>query len=148
MDIKKLRKDSAGIASGLWVAIPQLGNLRLKVRGWNAREVARFRTSLERAAWTDPANLEESGSELLFDVSYSITARVLLEKVLVGWDGLEDDGEAVPYSYELATQLLTDPDFEDFQNACAWASQQVSIGNGKRDEELVGNSDEPSAGPV
>ena len=62
-------------------------------------------------------------NRLDYDEGERITNWLLLNTCLIDWDGLQDDdGNAIPYSKEMAEKLLTDPDFRKFRDAVMTAS--------------------------
>lgn len=70
-----------------------------------------------------------------------IMARAMADAILLDWRGLTGaDDQPEPYTKELATQLLTNPDFRPFQEAVSWAANVVQDARAERTEEAVGNS--------
>lgn len=138
MDIKKIRKNLDAIAKGVWVDnIPNAGGLQLLVRGMNAPEVREFRASLERAA--PPEHRRRDGS-ITQEHALSILSETLLEKVLLDWEGLKDDGNEVKYNKALAKEWLTNPEYEDFGDAVVWAANFVDRSRKTEEEAAKGNS--------
>lgn len=137
MDFNALKRDSAAIAAGVWVSdIPEMGDLRLKVRGLSSPVATALRQRKERAA---PKTDRDRAGRLKPEASVRVTAEVLLEVVLIDWDGLTDNGKPVPYSREVAEKLLTDPDFLPFADAVAWAATVVDRGEAEKAEDAAGN---------
>lgn len=137
MDIKNLKRDLAASQEGQWVGdIPEMGQLRLKVRGDNGARVAEVRTRKIRAVSRDKR--DRSGNPI-FSELLRITAELLHEEILLDWDGLTDGGKPVKYDADLAKEWLTNPEYQDFAEAVAWASKVVANGNDRTAEEVEGN---------
>lgn len=138
MDIEDIKKDSSLIEAGTWVdRIPNMGDLRLRVRGMGSKQAINHRSSLERAV--DKKGRSRDGS-LKLSVSMDIAIQVLLNVCLLEWDGLKQKGKPVEYSKELAALWLTDPNYRNFADAVAWAAGVVDRGSADSEEELTGNS--------
>lgn len=115
MKLSELKIDSAKAEQGAWIGdIPDLGNLRLKVRGLGNSDARRLRLKLIRAL---PKASREDPKE-----QDKINARILAEAVLLGWENLE--GEV--YSKERAFEILSDPDLAPFADGVAWAAGKVA----------------------
>lgn len=144
MELKSLVRDRALVESGQWVEdIPNMGDLRLKVRGMSAEEAISYRASLERAV---PRNERLRDGNLKPDAAYRVLCQVLLEKVLINWDGITDDGKPVPYSKETAKAWFENREMAPFHDAVVWASQVVDFGYDQVKGELEGNSQASSDG--
>lgn len=137
MEIKDLKKNSAAISAGEWVSnIPDMGDLRLKVRGLSSPVVSTLRARKERSV---PRNERNRDGSLRQSTARRISSEILAEAVLMDWEGITENGKAVPYNKELATKWLTDLDFQDFADAVAWSSMLVDRGVSDETEELAGN---------
>lgn len=130
MDIKSTKKDSSIAEGGSWEKdLPGMGDLELKVRSANSRIV---RNALNEKIGNDPAAQEPENRE-------RITAEVYAEAVLLDWKNLTDGGEPVPFSQELATKWLVDPDYDDFYQAVETASLRVATKAKQAMEKLAKN---------
>lgn len=137
MDIQSLKKDVAASTEGQWVGdIPEMGDLRLRVRGENSPKVAALRARKLRAV---PKDKRGRDGMPVFSEMLRVTAEVLHEVVLLGWDGLTNGGKPVKFDADLAREWLTNPDFQEFADAVAWASKVVANGDAERVEDLAGN---------
>lgn len=126
MDIQSLKKNSAAIAEGQWIDdIPNMGDLRLKVRGASSTYVVGVRARKQRAV---PRNERMRDGSLTPETTIRIETEVLHEAVLLDWDGLTDGGKPVKYDQTLAREWLTNPDFRDFADAVVWASHVADRG--------------------
>jgi hypothetical protein len=137
--LKSLKIDSAAVEGGRWVEqIPGAGNLRLRVRGVGN---AAYRALMDKLVDAVPREKRLRG----LDVADRdrITAECFVETILLDWDNLyADDAETekVPYSKELASQLLTDPDYIRFYDAVQWAANLVANDSEADLKEAEGNS--------
>lgn len=137
MDIQNLKRDTAAATEGQWVEdIPEMGDLRLKVRGENSPKVAALRARKLRAVAKDKRGRDGMP---VFSEMMRVTAEVLHEVILLDWDGLTNGGKPVKFDADLAREWLTNPDFQDFADAVAWASRVVANGDAERVEDIAGN---------
>lgn len=137
MDLSNIKRDASQIEAGQWVEdIPNMGDLRLRVRGLSSPLVVAVRSRKERRA----TNREkESDGTLRPDVAMRIFGETLHEAVLLDWSGMTDNDEPVPYSKELALQFLTDPDYQPFADAVTWAAQYVDRASRGTKDDLSKN---------
>lgn len=132
MDVSSLKKNSKAIRAGQWIKdIPQMGDLRLRVRGLNSPEVIECRAQKERAI---PLADRRRDGTIKTEDGMRIMSQVLFEAVLLDWDGLTQDGKPLPYNKDLAEVWLTDPDYMAFADAVAWSAQMVDRGMGEIEE--------------
>ncbi|APX83978.1 hypothetical protein BV511_04135 [Methylorubrum extorquens] len=138
MKLSSLKVDAAAIEDGEWIGnIPEMGDLEVRVRGLNNAKYRRLQTTLIDAV----PRAKRQGGRLDPDEQDRITASCLNATVLLDWRGLEgEDGQPVPYSKDLATDLLTKPEFRRFREAVIWAASQVGEERAAADEDDAGNS--------
>lgn len=138
MKLSSLKVDAAAIEDGEWIGnIPEMGDLEVRVRGLNNAKYRRLQTTLIDAV----PRAKRQGGRLDPDEQDRITASCLTATVLLDWRGLEgEDGQPVPYSKDLATDLLSKPEFRRFREAVIWAAAQVGEERAAADEEDAGNS--------
>lgn len=124
MKLKDAKVDTERAEAGAWVEnIPDMEGLRLKVRGANNRDWRRLQTKLIQAV---PRKRRMSGN-LDPDDSDNITNHCLLNTCLLDWEGLEDDEDKpLPYSKEMATKFMTDPDYRRIRDAVSWAANKIA----------------------
>ena len=141
MEIKDLKRNSGMIAKGQWIGeIPDMGDLRLLVRGLTSPSVSALRAQKERSV---PRKHRQRDGSLKMETALRISSELLHEVVLLDWDGITMDGKPVKYDATLAKEWLTDPDYQDFANAVAWAAMVADRGEEETTAELVGNSSKP-----
>ncbi|ACL59903.1 hypothetical protein [Methylobacterium nodulans] len=125
MKLKAFKTNSALLEQGRWVDdIPESGNLRLRVRGLGNVD---YRTLLDRLVDAIPREKRLRGIDPR--ERDRVTGEAMAQTILLDWDNLyEDDAEQVkiPYSPELAKELLTNPDYARFYRAVLWAANLVA----------------------
>lgn len=137
MDIKSIKRDPKKIDDGQWVSdIPDMGDLRLKVRGMSAVTVRDTRSKLERAV---PKEHRRRDGSLTAAAGMSVLGQTAFEAILQDWDGLTEDGKPIPYTRALAKEWLTNPEFEAFLDAVVWAANVVDRGQADLTEEVAEN---------
>lgn len=143
MEISSLKRDSSKIRAGQWISdIPGMGDLRLKVRGMTSQDYIQTLNRKQRAV---PRNQRERDGSLKLEDALRTQGEAMHEAVLIDWDGLTNDGEAVPYDSDIALTWLLESDYQHFADAVVWAAQVVDRGRAEVEEELSGNS-KPSRG--
>ncbi|MCK9513520.1 MAG: hypothetical protein M0R28_20160 [Pigmentiphaga sp.] len=141
MDIESIAIDPGLIEGGQWVGdIPEMGDLRVRVRGLTSPQAVALRNRLLRAL---PKKDRESDGSPTQEAAMRVGGRVLLEAVLLEWDGITSGGKPVPFSKKQAEIWLTDPRYRNFGDAVAWAAQIVDKGRAEITEEIAGNSPAP-----
>ncbi len=123
MRLADMKVDSNAIENGVWIGnIPDMGSLRLKVRGVGNAAHQAEQTKLYAAT----PRSEKTGGRLSPAASDRIMAHCLAKATLLDWEGIEgDDGQPLPYSPETALTLLSDPAYRVLRDAVLWASGQV-----------------------
>jgi hypothetical protein len=97
---------------GRWVSIGK--GARIKVaRSGNAEAQKYFEHLYEPYAEAARKNMLEKS------VVEDITRKVIAHKILVDWEGIEEDGEPVPYSPEKAEEYLHSDNFMEFVLSCS-----------------------------
>ena len=141
MKLNALKVNSVRAQQGAWVSdIPNMDDLRLKVRGFTNTDYSAFMAKQVAAV---PRDQREGGRR---DGAPSMAARDALmirginECILLDWSGLTDEaGEPIPYSKETAAKLMSDPDFRPFLDAIAWAAGEVEAIESDRVEAIAPN---------
>lgn len=137
MEIKDLFVSHKTVESGAWVGdIPDLGEVRLKVRGLRSPQ---YREALERETRKVPRKMQDSNGAPLLSERLRIASKLMHEVVLLDWDGLTNEGKPVPYDKALAKEWCTNPDYGHFAEAVAYAASKVDQGRADTEEEVAGN---------
>ncbi|MGD9879112.1 MAG: hypothetical protein AB7U95_03150 [Reyranella sp.] len=121
MELGEQRVDPKLREEGAWVSdIPEMGDLRLKVRGANNKAWEKRQDALIAAV---PRKMRIKGLDP--SERRRINAICCRDHGLIDWENLNIDGVAVPYSKEKANELLTDPQWAMFHDAAIWACNVV-----------------------
>lgn len=137
MDISNLKKSTDKVEAGEWVSdIPQMGELRLRVRGLGSETYKQVFSRKQRAVVK--ADRERDGS-IKEEVLHRIRGEALHETILLEWDGLTADGKCYAFDKDVALTWLTDPEFEDFHFATLYAAGVVGKERSDRTEKLAKN---------
>lgn len=141
MKLKEIKIDSAKADVGAWVGdIPEMGDLRLKVRGTGNAD---YRRRQQRLVDALPRQFKVGG-RVDPDKMDEITTTCLVDDILLDWEGIEDDtGKALPFSKEQARTMLEDPDLRRFRDAVVWAAGVVAETEAATGEDNAGNSPKP-----
>ena len=144
MKMSELSVDVDRQENGAWVDdIPEMEGLRLKVRGSNNADWRRLQARLVDAV----PRKKRMGGRLDPDEQDRIMSSCLLNCCLLDWDGLEDsDNKPIPYSKDMAKQLLTEPQYRRFRDGVVWAASVVAENAALDQEEIAGNLLKLSAG--
>lgn len=143
MKLNEMTIDANRVEQGAWVDdIPEMGDLRLKVRGFGNSD---FRKMQGRLYDAEPRQ-NKVGGRLAPERQDFITARCMLHTILIDWDNVEDANGKVPYSRELAETMLTDPKYRRFRDAVSYAATVVAETSELDQKDSSGNSETPSSG--
>lgn len=123
MKLSNVSIDGVQFETGEWVdTIPEMDDLRLKVRGIGNGDWRRLASKLNAAVPRD----KKRGNIVDPETQDVILSTLLLDTCLLDWDGVtEDDDTVIPYSKAKATMLLTNPDFRRFRDAVLYAASLV-----------------------
>lgn len=143
MKLSALKIDAEKLEQGAWVGnIPELEGVRFKVRGLGNTDFKRLQNRLIMAI---PRKNRRNG--LSVEDQTRIESRCVVDTILLDWDGLEDDdGRAMPFSKELAADLLADPDMARLREGILYAAAIVAEQDAEDEEAVEGNSATASAG--
>lgn len=123
MKLSDLASDPVATEQGEWVdTIPEMGDLRLKVRGVGNADWRRIQTKLIDAV----PRSKRAGARIDPEEIDRITTVCLHQACLLDWQNLSgDDGKPLPYSRDLALELLSKPEYRKFREAVVWAATVV-----------------------
>lgn len=123
MDITALRVNADTIENGDWVGdIPEMGGLRLRVRGISSRAYQDYVMSRVKVV---PRGQRDRAGNPLPAILKGIIDDAVHETILLDWEGVTAGEETVPYSRETAHAYLHDPDLRVFRAAVDWAAGVV-----------------------
>lgn len=110
MDINDLETPEAvvrKIEGGTWIdEIPEFPGLRLRVRG---SESKLFKAELASILQEVPRKERDRNGRPTHDAYMKAQSVAAAKCLLLEWDGLESNGEPVPYDQQLAKKLITHP---------------------------------------
>lgn len=130
-DLKKIETDLALEVSGAWTQ--DLGSgLKLKVARFGNKNFNREITAAAKNRTDAFGNLE-----LEDDVAGEVFAQILANTVLLDWEGLEEDGEPVPYSKETAARILLQ--YPEFMRLVQAQAKRLDLFRTQRIEDAAGN---------
>jgi hypothetical protein len=74
------------------------------------------------------------------DFEYREVGKMLAKAVLLDWKGLiDDDGKEIPYSMDVALELLTNPEYRRFREFVNIAADDEAHFQDEIDEEAIKN---------
>jgi hypothetical protein len=127
MSLSKTRKQQTRALNGAWVSDDKHGfeGVRFKVRGRYNPDAKSLEARLGAAV---PKDKKLQNGFLLPEESDRIVTELLIETILVDWDGVREDDEApaIPYSKEEARKLLSDPLLRPFRDSALLAALVVA----------------------
>lgn len=137
MKLGEFKVDAAKVEHGAWVDnIPEMEGLRLLVRGANNVQWRKLQRRLMDAV----PRKKRIGGRLDPDEEDRITSTCLHQACLEGWEGLQnDDGTPLPYSKEVAHDLLFKPEFRRFRDGVLWAATVVGEERETEKDDIVKN---------
>lgn len=137
MKLSEVKIDVERQEQGGWVDnIPEMGDVRLKVRGINNADWRRMQAKLFEAV----PRAKKPGGRIDPDEQDRITTQLLGATVLLDWSGIEnEDGSALTYSSAVASKMLADPEMRRFRDAVVWAATQVAERQSEDRKDIVGN---------
>jgi hypothetical protein len=138
MKLGHAKIDNAKVEQGAWVDnIPEMGDLRLKVRGIGNSDYRRLASQLVEAT---PRQFKKAGRIIDTAKLDEINVTCLVDTVLIDWDGLEgDDGKPLKFDKAAAKTILLNPDYRPFRDAVVWAATVASEEAMASTEEAAGN---------
>ncbi|HEX2554251.1 MAG TPA: hypothetical protein VHL98_11145 [Microvirga sp.] len=137
MKLNDITVDAVKIEAGAWIGdIPEMGDLRLHVRGINNADYRRMQTKLLDAV----PRAKRQGGRVDPDEQDRVTNQCLVATVLLGWENFEDQDGSIPFSREKARELLSDPRYRRFRDAVIWAAVAVGEAQAADLEADQGNS--------
>ena len=131
MDIRKAyATNPIAENEGVWVELGEGAKIKV-ARSGNAANRRKLAKLMERhRAVLRSRNLPE-------DVLERIMIEVMAETILVGWDGIDEDGQPLPYTVENADRLLTT--YRDFRDQVSAIANDINLFRAESEAEAVKN---------
>jgi hypothetical protein len=138
MKLSAVAIDPVAHEEGEWVDnIPEMGDLRLKVRGFGNSDWRRHASKLSAAV---PREKKRGGIVDDPQEIDRINTSCLVNACLLDWSGLSDDADQpLPYSKAKAAELLNDPSLRRLRDAVLWAASTVGEQLAASKEAIAGN---------
>ncbi|MCU0732551.1 MAG: hypothetical protein MUE84_13330 [Hyphomonas sp.] len=136
MDLLTLKRDLPSIDGGRWVdkaELPDLGDTRLKVKGYSSRAVQDAHAARQRALSGDDLDKGKPTAE-----ASERLGLMILQDVLVDAEGFTSGGK--PLGVDAIRDALADPAFDPLAKLVMRASMIVDATRAARAEDLRGNS--------
>ncbi len=120
MDLRSIKTDVKNEEDGAWISIDK--TTKLKIARWNNKKFRNMRESLSAPYMTK----SKKNSGLISDEdAEDILNTVISETILMGFDGLELDGEKIEYSVENAKKLICDQSLKEFRELVVELSTDI-----------------------
>lgn len=139
-DITKDFTDAGLVSEGIWVEF--FGGARLKIASTDS---PKYKAHLSRLAQKNKVRLDTTNEETILLVQ-AITCESLAKYVLLGWEGIVENGEPVVYSRDKAYEyLMASSKLRDFVQAEADRTSNFQTVTA---EEVGKPSPGPSSGAI
>jgi hypothetical protein len=137
MKLSQVTIDASAHEQGQWIDdIPEMGDLRLRVRGIGNADWKRHASKLASAIPRE----KKRGGIIDPEAQDSIATTCLINACLIDWDGLtDDDDKPIAYSKAKAKELLEDPALRRFRDAVLWAANMAGDSTAAKKEDVAGN---------
>lgn len=123
MDINYLARDIKAREVGEWVDnLEGLHGVKLKVKGLTSDAFTKYYADRVKDI---PLWERETNGNIKGETAVKIFQDGLSEVILIDWEGLESNGEPLPYTKELAKSYIDNPAFEVFRDAITLAAKIV-----------------------
>lgn len=138
MDIKTLSTNIAAVEGGQWVdGLPEMGDLRLKVRGMDS---VAYREAVAMALRRAPQKDRGKDGIVKMEMSERIAGEMLAEHILLDWQNMTVGGTPQPYDKSLAVKFLTDNAYAAFRYMVAGCASVVDREARVTEDAILGNS--------
>lgn len=128
--------DSKTVEEGQWVKLRD--DIEVQVRSIRSEQVRKVR---QRAQRKYERLLPSQKWRFTPEQEDKIAEEVIVDAVLINWRNIEDEnGRPLPYSRELARQLVTDPEMVVFREDIMTAAGLDETFRRELAEEIAGNS--------
>lgn len=127
------------IDNGEWMEVDEAPGLELLVTGMQADGARKAMKALQVKA-----RAQSRGKALTEDQYSNITKEVLIEHVLKGWRGLQNNGEELPYSKDMARKFIMSRGGDRFTMMVLSAAQRLDD-NANSFVEQVGKHSPPAS---
>lgn len=135
MEVSAIKARSAALEGGHWVGgLPGFPGVRLLVRSSASPTIRNAVAKALRDAAPEQKNADGTITEA---AANDIDLNVFSSLGLLGWDGLTDGGEAIPFEAEAALDLMREA--WQFRDAVSFAMRKVAIDYEAQTSAIEGN---------
>lgn len=135
MKLNSLKVDVAKETDGIWKPLDIDENVMVKVRSIDCPQHQRRVRKYASKNWR-----QMQSGKIDPVVEWAETGKALAETVLLDWKGiLDDDGNEIPYSLGLATELMTKREWKEFRKAVSRVAEDEANFQAAVEAEAVKN---------
>lgn len=145
MDLGKIKVNPKAIEDGVWIRLDDKTKV-LIARGGNPNYLvkleelnSKYKTKMGRSP-SRQLSAEDRKAGLL------MVKEAMCGTILLGWEGMEENGKDIPYTPENALRVMTDPKYIDFQELVGNLSQERENFRDEDVQEDMGKSETGSRG--
>lgn len=132
MDLNQVKVDADKARNGAWIDVDDTTRLLIARAGGQ-----NFRRTMQKYLLE---HREDIANDSFSDDAYrNLLAEIMADCVLLGWEGLTENGEPIEYSKEKAAALLSDPDYEDFFEIVSSYAENIENFRERIDKESEAN---------
>lgn len=140
IDLKKIKEqyatDLKAETEGVWFPLAMFNGVKVKV----ARAGNPNYKKVLRKLYKPYTKTMRKGVDLAPEVEERIQTDLLVDTLLLDWRGMPgENGEEVPFSKDLARELVTDPELKELREEIIGYSEEFEAFQAREDEELEGN---------
>lgn len=130
MDLKKFKTNQQSEQEGVWVPLDK-GTKVLIARTGNPRYKEYLRNKLS------PYRLQLKTNSMDEEVAQRIIIETLAKTILLDWEGIQENGETIPYNYANAVDILTK--YKDFRELISTTAEEMDLFKDEEEKEVVKN---------
>lgn len=135
MKLSSLKTDKTKEQDGVWAQLDIGEDVWVKVRSSDCPQHQKRTRSFAAKHWR-----QMSSGKIDPQLEWVETGKALAETVLLDWKGLlDDDGNEIPYSLKLATELMTNREWKEFRKAVVRAADDEAHFQAEIGAEALGN---------
>lgn len=138
-DLSNIRTDPKKALDGVWMKLDPEGTVKLLIARANN---PKFQAFLQEKALgkgkVTPRKLREMISTVS-NANSALMTEAIAKFILLGWEGLKEDGNVVEYSVQEAIRVLGDPRYSEFKDIVLEMAQDTEEFREDAIEEVAGN---------
>lgn len=135
MKLSSLKVNTTLEKDGVWVQLDIGEDIYVKVRSSDCPQHQKRTRSFAAKHWR-----QMSSGKMDPILEWTETGKALADAVLLDWKGLlDDEGNEIPYSLRLATELMTNREYKEFRKAVVRAADDEANFQAEVEAEALGN---------